>query len=166
VRPGDASEVHDGEGGGPEHQGGAEVGLQEDKRSRCQAEAEVAHRALDLRAASGAVDHEPGKRKHKQELAELRRLEAEEGKFEGAPRAAGGEAEDEDERDAGAEEGIDADPQLAEARVIDPGKQQHPDDAEQGIDRLALEEVVGAPRNIVLGRLTKGEKAEGHQGQR
>ncbi len=57
----------------------------------------------------------PGKGQDEQHLAELRWLEAEEGKFEGASRAARGEAEDEDERDADAEEGVDADPQLAEA---------------------------------------------------
>ena len=130
VRPADAPEVHHGEGDGHEHQGGAEVGLQENERRRSQAEAEVAHRALPRRAPPGAVDHEPGKREHKQELAELRWLEAEEGKFEGAPRAARGEAEDEDERDADAEEGVDADPQLAEARVVDPGQQVHADQPE------------------------------------
>ncbi len=78
VRPGDAPHVHHGEGYCPEHQRGAQVRLQEDERSRCQAEAEVAQRALPRRPAPGAIDHEPGKRENKQELAELRWLEAEE----------------------------------------------------------------------------------------
>ena len=116
------------------------------------------------RAPPGAVDDEPGKRQNEQELAELRWLEAEEGKFEGAPRAAGGEAEDEDERDAGAEEGVDADPQLAEARVVDPGQQQHPDHAEHAVDRLAVDVVVGAAGDVVGGRLAEREDAEGDQG--
>ena len=148
----------------PEHQRGAEVRLQEDERSRCQAEAEVAHRALPLRAAPGAIDDEPGKRKHEQELAELRWLEAEEGKFEGAPRAARGEAEDEDQRDADAEEGVDADPQLAEARVVDAGQQVHADDAEHGVDRLPVDVVVGVAGDVVLRRLAEREDAEGGQG--
>src|SRR3954454_16570955 len=144
MRPADASEVHHGEGGDHKHHRGAEVGLKEDEGGREKAEAEVAHGPLDGRAPPGAIDHEPGEPKHKQELAELRWLEAEEGKFEGAPRAAGGEAEDEDQRDAGAEKGVDPNPQLAEARVVDPGQRQHPNDAEDGVDRLAVEVVVRA----------------------
>src|SRR3954462_8204462 len=80
VRPGDASEVHDGEGGDHENHRGAEVWLQEDECSRCQAETEVACGPLARRAPPGSIDHEPGKRKYEQELAELRWLEAEEGK--------------------------------------------------------------------------------------
>src|SRR4051812_30962242 len=164
MRPADASEVHDGEGGDHEHHRGAEVGLQEDESGRKKAEAEVADGPLDRRAAPGAIDHEPGKRKHEQELAELRWLETEEGKFEGASRAASGEAEDEDQGDAGAEEGVDADPQLAEAGVVDPGQQQHPGDAEDGVDRLAVEVVMGTAGDVVLRRLPQGEDAEYDEG--
>src|SRR3982751_2325596 len=63
------------------------------------------------------------------------------GSWKGPPGAASGEAEDEDEADACAEEGVDPDPQLAEARVVDPRQHEHPDDPEPGIDRLSLEEV-------------------------
>ena len=116
------------------------------------------------RAPPGAVDDEPGEGEDEQELAELGGLEAEEGEFEGATRAAGGEAEDEDERDAGAEEGVDPDPQLAEARVVDPGHQQHPDDAEDAVERLAVDVVMGAAGNVVGGRLGEHEDAEGGEG--
>ena len=64
VRPTDAPHVHHGEGDCPVHQGGAEVRLQEYERSRGEAETEVAHRALPVRAAPSAIDDEPGKRKH------------------------------------------------------------------------------------------------------
>ena len=83
---------------------------------------------------------------------------AEEGEFEGAPRAAGGEAEDEDERDRDAEEGVDPDPQLAEARVVDAGEHEHPDDAEQAVDRLPVDVVVGAAGDVVRGRLAESVK--------
>ncbi len=116
--------------------------------------------------APGAIDDEPGKRKHEQELAELRWLETEEGKFEGAPRAARREAEDEDERDAHAEEGVDADPQLAEARVVDAGEEVHADDAEQQ-RRVACRSdvVVGVAGNVVQGRLAEREDAEDGKGR-
>src|SRR5206468_4777323 len=120
----------------------------------------------DRRAPPGAIDHEPGKRKHEQELAELRWLEAEEGKFERAPRAAGGEAEDEDERDTDAEEGVEADPQLTEARVVDPGQREHAEDAEHSIDRLPLEVIVGAAGDVMPGGLPEREDAEGDEGGR
>src|SRR3954452_20807253 len=166
MRPADASEVHHGEGGDHKHHRGAEVGLQEDEGGREKAETEVAHGPLDRRAPPGAIDHESGKREHEQELAELRWLEAEEGKFEGAPRAAGGEAEDEDEGDADAEEGVEADPELAEARVVDPGQREHAEQAEDGVDRLSLEVVVGAAGDVVPGRLPQGEDAEGDEADR
>jgi hypothetical protein len=109
------------------------------------------------------ADDEAGKRQDEQELAQLRWLEAEEGKFEGAPRAARGEAEDEDEGDAGAEEGVDPNPQLAEARVVDPRKQVHADQAKGRVDRLPVDVVAGIARHVVLGRLSQGEDAEGDQ---
>ena len=69
---------------------------------------------------SGTVDDEAREGENEQELAQLGGLEGEEREFEGAPRAARGEAEDEDQGDRDAEEGVDPDPQLAEARVVDP----------------------------------------------
>ncbi len=39
-------------------------GCRKDESSRCEAETEVAHRALPLRAPPGAIDDEPGKREH------------------------------------------------------------------------------------------------------
>ena len=64
------------------------------------------------------------------------------------------------------EEGVDADPQLAEARVVDAGEQVHPDQAEHGVDRLAIDVVAGVAGHVVLGRLAEGEDAEGDQRRR
>src|ERR1700733_389158 len=163
VGPGNTTEVHHGEGGDREHHRGAEVRLQENEGRRGQSQAEISDRALPRRAPPGAVDDEPGERQHEQELAELGRLEAEEGEFERARRAAGGEAEDEDQGDAGTEEGVDPDPQLAEARIVDSGQQQHPDHSEDAVESLPVDVVVGTAGDVVGGRLTEREDAEGDQ---
>ena len=80
---------------------------------------------MDRGTSPCAVDYEPRKGQDEQKLAELGGLEGEQGKFEGAPRAAGGEAENEHQGDDGTEEGVDADPQLAEARVVDPAERRN-----------------------------------------
>ena len=85
MRPADAGDEHDRERHDPEHQRGAEVGLHEDERGRRQAQQQISGRALARRAAPGAVDDKAGECKHEQQLAQLRRLKAEEGKVEGAP---------------------------------------------------------------------------------
>ena len=63
------------------------------------------------------------------------------------------------------EEGVDPDPQLAEARVVDAGEQVHPDQAEHAVDRLAIDVIARVARHVVLGRLAEREDAEGDQAE-
>src|SRR5262249_20365957 len=51
---------------------------------------------------------------------------------------------------------VDADPELAEARVVDSGDQVHPDQPEDHIEALAVEVVMGAAGNILGGRVVEG----------
>src|ERR1700742_3192167 len=164
--PWDSPEVHHGERPDDKHERRAEVRLQENHPRREQSEGQISDGSAHRRARPGAVDDEAGEGQDEQELGQLGGLEGEEREFEGAPRAERGGADDEDQPDRYADEGVDADPQLAEARVVDATEDQHPDHADDPVDRLALEVVVRAAGDVGLGRLAEGEDAESDQPDR
>ena len=163
VPPGHPGEEEDRECDDPEHDARAEVGLQEDECGRRQAERQQADGLAQVGAAAGALDHERGERDDQQHLGELRGLEAEVGELDPAPRAAGGGAEDEHEADRRDHRPVDADPELAEARVVDPRDGEHQRDPDQRVDDLAQHEVERVARDVVAGRRGQGEEAEGDQ---
>ena len=117
-------------------------------------------------AAAGALDHERRQRDDQQDLGELRGLEAEVGELDPAAGAARSGSEEEDEADRGDHRRVDADPDLAEARVVDPGDGEHQRDPDHRVDRLAEHEVERLPGNVVAGGGRQGEDAEGDQPDR
>ena len=98
-------------------------------------------------------------------LAELRGLEAEVGKLDPAAGAPGRGAEEQHQADRADHQRVDADPDLAEARVVDLGHREHQGDADQRVDPLANREEKRLTRDIVGRRDGEGEAAEGDQGE-
>src|SRR5690348_208953 len=97
--PWDTPEVHHGERPDGQHEAGTEVWLQEDEEGRGQSQSQITDGSTDRRTPSCTVDDEAREGQNEQKLAQLGGLEGEKREFESAPRAARGEAEDEDQGD-------------------------------------------------------------------
>ena len=166
VRPAHPSEEQNRQCDDHQHDSRAEVGLKEDQCRRGEAQGQHADGLAGSRAAAGALDHERREGDDQQHLGELRGLEAEVGELDPAAGAARGGPEEQDEADRGDHRRVDADPDLAEARVVDPGDGEHQRDPEHRVDRLAEHEVERLAGNVVAGGGRQGEDAEGDQPDR
>ena len=166
VRPGHPSQEKNGECDDHEHDSRAEVGLQEDESRRSQSQRQDANRLADGRAAAGALDHERRQGDDEQQLGQLGGLEAEVGKLDPAARPSCGRAEEQHQADRADHQRVDADADLAEARIVDLGHREHQGDADQRINPLAHREEQRLARDVVGSRDREREAAERDQGQR
>ena len=86
-------------------------------------------RAAPLRSARLAVENDRGQDQDEQHLAQLGRLELEERQLDPALGAACGGAQHQDEHDRAEDGRVEADLELAEARVVDPRDREHQRDS-------------------------------------
>ncbi len=129
---------------------GAEVGLDEDEADRKRGQHERRRRRAWIVHPLCAVGEEAGERKDEEQLAELRRLEAERADVEPAPRPAGHGAggEDEQHRPDGAD--VDRAPQALEVGGLERERDGEADEPGRHERGLTDEEVMRAAVDVVV----------------
>ena len=144
----------------------AQVRLQHDEHRRQDRQQQDPARRLLVVQAADTVDDERRQRHHQQHLAELRRLELEEGEVDPVLRSAGRRADGERQQDQRDREAVDAELQLAQPRIVEAREQQHQHDADAAVCGLADQVVVGIPGDVTVGGGADHVDAGGRQRDR